>query len=218
MELQNLLLKLDTIFQSEGESVYAVGGAVRDYLLGRPLYDFDFATSATPEIMKKLFPEGNFAFAKYGNVSIELDGKHLEITTLREEEYGETRHPSKITFVKEVKLDAKRRDFTINAMYLTPAGRLIDFYGGHHDLNIELIRMIGDPFERLKEDPLRILRALRFKLILGFKLEEQLEQAIIKLAPLVKSLNPQKANSEIAKMREIDEEKANQILNKYGIH
>ena len=218
MEILKLLKQLNLLFHSEGESIYAVGGSVRDYLRNVATTDFDFATSATPDVMKKLLPDANFTFARFGTVSYKFDENHIEITTFRHEDsYRDARHPSQITFVKEMTIDAFRRDFTINALYLDANGVIYDFFNGQEDLNNKIIRMIGDPYVRLKEDPLRILRALRFKLILGFTFEETLDQALHVSAPLVKLLTPAKVEVEIKKMRAYDNLATNLLLEQYQI-
>ncbi|MBO7121468.1 MAG: hypothetical protein J6V79_03665, partial [Bacilli bacterium] len=170
---------LKDVFSKNGFHLYVVGGTVRDFLLGKEITDLDFVTDATPEEEMKFIPEGDFTFKKFGAVRYPYKGKHIDITTLRQEgEYNDSRHPSKVTFVKDPKLDYVRRDFTINAMYLDEDYKVIDFSTGQEDLKKKLIRFIGDPAKRIEEDPLRIARAERFAKCLGFGIEEKTLQAI----------------------------------------
>ena len=170
---------LKDVFSKNGFHLYVVGGTVRDFLLGKEITDLDFVTDATPEEEMKFIPEADFTFKKFGAVRYPNKGKHIDITTLRQEgEYNDSRHPSKVTFVKDPKLDYVRRDFTINAMYLDEEYKVIDFSSGQEDLKKKLIRFIGDPVKRIEEDPLRIARAERFAKSLGFEIEEKTLQAI----------------------------------------
>ncbi len=184
-------------FAAKGKRLYLVGGSVRDLLLNKPYIDHDMVTDATPEEMKEIVPEGNYVFAKYGSVRLKINNEEVDITTLREEgEYDDSRHPSYIKFITDPEIDAKRRDFTINAMYLDENYSLLDFYGGKKDLEDKIIRFIGKPEERIKEDPLRILRAKRFAKVLGFKIEEDSLKAIEKGKSLVSLIKPEKINEE----------------------
>lgn len=206
------------LFAAEGFRLYLVGGAVRDYLLGRSPEDFDFATDATPEEMVEFLPKARVTFAKFGNVQFEFNHRLFDITTLRKEDrYLDFRHPGEVHFVHEIEEDYLRRDFTINALYLSEDMKIHDFCDGMEDLDRGLIRMIGDPLKRLKEDPLRILRALRLIITYGFSLEENLEVAIKELAPLVSKLTPAKVNVEISKMNEINPELTAKLLHDFGL-
>ena len=188
---------LKDVFSKNGFRLYVVGGTVRDFLLGKEITDLDFATDATPEEEMKFIPEADFTFKKFGAVRYPYEGKHIDITTLRQEgEYNDSRHPSKVTFVKDPKLDYVRRDFTINAMYLDEEYKVIDFSNGQEDLKKKLIRFIGDPVKRIEEDPLRITRAERFAKSLGFEIEEKTLQAIKDKRDLLEKLNPEKLKEE----------------------
>ena len=201
--MQNELFKfLDKLFKENGFSIFEVGGSVRDELLGLEVFDFDFATDATPEEMIKFLPDANDTFAKYGCIKYKGEYGRAEITTFRvEESYDDFRHPNKISFVKSLNEDYKRRDFTINAIYKDINGKLYDPSHGVEDLNNKIIRFIGDPETRIKEDPLRILRAKRFASKLGFKIEPETAKAMEKLAYLLEKLNPEKIKEEERKFK-----------------
>lgn len=188
---------LKDLFRKNGFRLYVVGGTVRDFLLGKEITDLDFVTDATPEDEMKFIPEGDFTFKKFGAVRYPFKGKHIDITTLRQEgEYNDSRHPSNVIFVKDPKLDYVRRDFTVNAMYLDEDYNVIDFSTGQEDLKKKLIRFIGDPYKRIEEDPLRIARAERFARCLGFEIEEKTLQAIKDKRDLLGKLNPEKLKEE----------------------
>jgi len=190
-------INLANLFKSNGYSLYLVGGSSRDYLLGKEFTDFDLATDATPDEMKSFLIDGDYTYAKFGNVHY----KNMDITTLRiEEDYLDSRHPSKIKFVKDISLDYKRRDFTINAIYIDMNLKVFDFANGLDDLNNKVIRFIGDPYIRIKEDPLRILRALRFKKKLGFSIEPNSLKAINESINLLDKLNQDKVKMELKKL------------------
>ena len=187
-------------------SIYLVGGSSRDYLLMGDFKDFDFATSLKPvEVLVLLDVQeyDHFAF-NYGTVKAKINGHDIEITTFRKEgDYLDARHPKKVEYVQDIEIDAKRRDFTINALYLDKDNKINDFYHGLDDLKKGIIRMIGDPITRLKEDPVRILRALRFSLTLNFKLDQDLENAIAINKDEIKKISAFRLNSEIQKMLKI---------------
>ena len=188
---------LKDLFRKNGFRLYVVGGTVRDFLLGKEITDLDFVTDATPEDEMKFIPEGDFTFKKFGAVRYPFKGKHIDITTLRQEgEYNDSRHPSNVIFVKDPELDYVRRDFTVNAMYLDEDYNVIDFSTGQEDLKKKLIRFIGDPYKRIEEDPLRIARAERFAKTLGFEIEEKTQQAIKDKRDLLGKLNPEKLKEE----------------------
>ena len=193
---------LDKIFKENGFSIFEVGGSVRDELLGLEVYDFDFATDATPEEMMKFLPDANDTFAKYGCIKYKGEHGRAEITTFRvEEDYDDFRHPRTVEFVKSLEEDYKRRDFTINAIYKDVNGKLYDPAHGVFDINNKVIRFIGNPETRIKEYPLRILRAKRFASKLGFKIDDNSLEAINKLSYLLDKLNPEKIKEEERKSK-----------------
>jgi tRNA nucleotidyltransferase (CCA-adding enzyme) len=201
--MQNELFKfLDKTFKENGFSIFEVGGSVRDEILGLDVFDFDFATNATPEEMMKFLPNANDTFAKYGCIKYKGEHGRAEITTFRvEEKYDDFRHPTKIRFVNSLNEDYLRRDFTINAIYKDIDGNIYDPAGGVEDIKKQLIRFIGDPEKRIKEDPLRILRAKRFAAKLGFEIELETAKAMEKLLYLLEKLNPDKIKEEERKSK-----------------
>lgn len=219
MDLLELIKELNAKFKLIGCNIYAVGGTVRDFLLHKNLTDFDFATDASPSETKSILEKYDDTFAKYGVIIYRYENKKLEITSFRKENlYLDSRHPQKIEFVKDMKMDYKRRDFTINALYMDDTGKIYDFCDGLNDLHNKIIRVIGDIDTRMKEDPLRILRALRFMMTLGFVLDNNLEKYIYEHIYLLDKLNVDKIRQEIRKMKKIDEEKTKAILEKFHIN
>lgn len=206
-------------FSKHGHNAYLVGGSSRDILLFKKTHDVDIATDAKPEKviaifnLKKVDP---FTF-KFGNVKTKINDIDLDITTLRaESDYKDSRHPEKIEFVKDPLTDSLRRDFTINALYMDKDGKVLDFHDGLQDLKDKVIRSIGKPDDRLKEDPVRILRALRFALSLNFVIEESLEASIIKNQNLLSEVSDYRIKDEIVKMgRTKSKEEIITFLNKY---
>lgn len=155
-----------------GHAAYLVGGCVRDRLLGRELHDIDIATSARPEETAALFARVVPTGLQHGTVTVVEGGRTYEVTTFRQEAgYSDSRHPDAVTFVKDVREDLARRDFTINAMALGADGELVDPFGGRDDLREGVVRCVGDAEERFAEDALRMLRAVRFAAEFGFAIE-----------------------------------------------
>ena len=212
-------LKLSKEFSAHPFHLYLVGGSVRDLLIKKEIDDFDLATDATPEEMSKFLPGCDMTFAKYGAVKIKRGKETFVITTFRKEgKYDDSRHPSKIIFVKDMKEDSKRRDFTINALYMDDHFKLYDYVGGEEDLKNKTLRMIGNPKKRIKEDPLRILRAARFVIKFDFKIDKKLEKTLIKQAHLLRKLNPEKIKEEISKIDENKSEAKEALFNKLNIN
>lgn len=180
-----------------GKQAYCVGGSVRDYLLGLPFVDLDFALPCTPEEVMRAFPEADARFGRFGSFQIPLGSGHIDLTCFRKEgEYKDHRHPGKIEFGVGMAEDSLRRDFTINALYLDAHGNVYDFHQGVKDLGAGLIRFIGDPAKRIKEDPLRIQRAYRFQNKLGFAFDEKTGEEIRALRGLLANINPDKLKME----------------------
>jgi tRNA nucleotidyltransferase/poly(A) polymerase len=191
-------LELSNLFEQNGFSLYVIGGTSRDILLGIDPADFDYVTDATPEDEKKFLPDARYEFARFGSVKIFKEGVEIDITTLREEgEYRDFRHPSYVKFIKSPEIDSRRRDFTINALYIDKDENVLDFHGGLEDLQKKRIRFIGDPDLRIKEDPLRILRAYRFqKRLEGFHFDPATEAALRRNEGYLEKLNPAKVKME----------------------
>ena len=197
---KEIFSNLAKLFNDNGYRLFVIGGTTRDYLLNKEVYDYDFVSDATPEEMKVFLPDANYTFAKFGSVRVKVNDVHVDITTLREEgEYLDNRHPSKICYIKDIYKDYVRRDFTINAIYMDEKFNIIDPSNGVKDLKNGIIRFIGDPEKRIKEDPLRILRAERFSKKLNFVIEPKSLEAIEKYRYLLDKINPEKIKEEIRK-------------------
>lgn len=182
------------------ENVYLVGGFVRDTLLNRETSDLDIATPLSSEHVFSLFPYGLY-FKKFGTVSFKLGDIKVTVATFRKEtDYKDHRHPSKVAFVKSLYEDYKRRDFTINSLYVDYNFNVIDpTKHGIKDLTKKRLCLIGNNRRRLKDDPLRILRAYRFSYELGFDFSRKLKHAICKEKKHISELLPQKIKEEIKK-------------------
>ena len=219
MDLIKHYLELVKTFEKNNHSLFLVGGTVRDYLLGLPLTDMDVVTDAVPEEIEKFLPEANFVFAKYGSVSYkDSDGVKFDITTLRKENsYLDSRHPGKIEFVKELYVDVLRRDFTINGLYMDKNLKVIDYVKGQADLENHVLRVIGKPENRLKEDPLRIIRAIRFAIDFDLNIESELDTAIRDNIDLLKNLNIEKIKQDIKKIKCMNKERIHKYFEKYNI-
>lgn len=214
-----LFLKLNKLFSEHGHKLFLVGGTVRDYLLGLPLTDMDAVTDALPSEMKEFLPEANYTFERFGSVSIKFDKKvKFDITTLRKEtSYEDSRHPSKIEFVNDLSIDVNRRDFTINGLYLDSNLQVIDYVSGKKDLENKVLRMIGNPLIRLKEDPLRIIRAIRFASDFDLSLDSELESAIRNNINELQKLNKDKINQDLKKCNPDKQSIVLQYLQKFNI-
>ncbi len=168
-----------------GHTAVFAGGCVRDEFLGNEHNDYDVATSALPEQVESIFERTLPVGKAFGIIVVLLDGESIEVATLRADgQYGDGRRPDSVQFVDSLEEDARRREFTMNAMFLDPfTGEVIDFFGGQQDLRAGIIRAVGNAEERIDEDRLRMLRAVRFASRYGFEIEAELKQAIHKLAP-----------------------------------
>lgn len=191
------------LLQSAGFEAYAVGGCVRDSLLGKTPNDWDITTSAKPEDMKSVFI--NFhcidTGIKHGTVTVVIDGEPLEITTFRlDGEYEDNRHPKSVTFTSDLGADLGRRDFTVNAMAYSKKTGTVDLFGGQNDLKNKIIRCVGDPDRRFNEDALRILRALRFASALDFEIEEKTAQSLLKNCALLGNISEERIAKELLKL------------------
>ena len=188
---------------ARGFSAYAVGGCVRDNLIGRVPQDWDVTTSATPEETEAVFSDCRLieTGVKHGTVTVLLCGETLEITTYRiDGDYIDNRHPSSVTFSRSLEDDLARRDFTVNAMAYHPESGIVDLFGGKGDLEKKLIRAVGDPETRFDEDGLRILRGLRFASVLGFAIEEKTAAAIHAKKDLLQNISPERIREEFCKL------------------
>lgn len=187
--------------EKAGFEAYAVGGCVRDCLLGREPMDWDITTSADPERVKKVFPVTIDTGIEHGTVTVRLNKKSFEVTTFRADgEYRDGRHPESVTFVKSLKEDLRRRDFTINAMAYNETLGLVDEFEGAKDLEAGIIRCVEDPLRRFSEDALRMLRALRFSAQLGFSLDKATEDAIKTLHMSISKVSAERIREELLKL------------------
>ncbi|PWU68659.1 CCA tRNA nucleotidyltransferase [Gracilibacillus dipsosauri] len=175
--------------ESNRFQAFIVGGAVRDYLLNRPISDIDIATDALPADIMKIFDKVIPTGIKHGTVLVRSQQLSFEITTFRKESgYQDHRHPDSVTFVSDIEEDLSRRDFTMNALAMARNFKVIDPFGGESDIKAQIIRMVGNPNHRLQEDPLRMMRAVRFSSQLGFAVDPITLKAIQKNALLLEHI------------------------------
>ena len=185
-----------------GYEAYVVGGAVRSWLLGTEIHDYDITSNALPAEIKKVFAENRTIDTgiRHGTVTVLDRNNPIEITTYRTETgYTDHRHPDTVTFTRSLAEDCARRDFTINALCYHPKEGIIDFYGGYQDLQNFLIRAVGDPAVRFDEDALRILRAIRFAAQLGFHIEEATRSALAEKAETLRFVSQERITAELTK-------------------
>ena len=191
---------IETLLQ-HGHEAYAVGGCVRDALLGREADDWDITTSAAPQEVKALFRRTIDTGIQHGTVTVMLDKEGFEVTTYRiDGEYEDGRHPKEVLFTKNLEEDLKRRDFTINAMAYNEQSNLVDIFGGVEDLGNKIIRCVGAAGERFDEDALRIMRAFRFSAQLGFSIEENTRVAAAERAENLKKISAERIRTELTKL------------------
>lgn len=189
---------LDILHEHQHES-YIVGGYVRDKLLGVDSNDIDICTSATPKEIMEIFP--NTSSPNYGSINIIYKNTNFDITTFRKDiKYEDNRLPVKIKYIKSIKKDLLRRDFTINTFCINKYGEIKDYLNATPDLNQRIIRTVGNPRYRLKEDSLRILRAIRFATILDFEIEEKTKHYLTEYSYLLKKLSYQRKKQELDKI------------------
>lgn len=203
MKLPAYILSCIETLEGAGYSAYAVGGCVRDMLLGRTPHDFDLCTSALPEQTQQVFADRELSLTglKHGTVCVVFPEDVVEITTYRTEgDYTDSRHPDWVRFVDRVEDDLARRDFTINAMAWSPSRGLKDPFGGAQDLKQGILRTVGDPQKRFREDALRILRGVRFAARFRLRPEEQTLAAMVQLAPWMESLARERVFDELCKL------------------
>ena len=184
-----------------GYEAFAVGGCVRDTLLGRTPEDWDVTTSARPEAVKAIFERTVDTGLQHGTVTVLKNRKGYEVTTYRiDGEYHDGRHPDSVEFTPNLLEDLKRRDFTINAMAYSHETGIVDEFGGMEDLKAGIVRCVGRPEDRFTEDALRLLRALRFSAQLGFEIEESTYAAIKTIAPNLAKVSKERVQAELTKL------------------
>ena len=192
--IKNLLNKIE----KEGYEAYVVGGYVRDLLLGISSYDIDICTNATPKELMSIFPSASPK--NLGGIDFKIKEYHIEITTYREEIKYKNRKPIEFNYINNLVLDLERRDFTINALCMNSKGEIIDLVGGIDDLSNLKIKMIGDEEVKIKDDPLRILRAIRLATILNFNLDKALYKEIKANKDLILLLSNTRIKEELDKI------------------
>lgn len=204
--------------EAAGFEAYIVGGAVRDSLMGKVPSDYDITTNAKPKDVKALFVRTIDTGLKHGTVTVIENKTGYEVTTYREETgYRDMRHPDSVNYVDELSSDLKRRDFTINAMAYSPKRGFVDKFGGKDDIEKRVIKCVGIPEERFKEDALRMLRAVRFAACLDFELSEDVFRAIRKCAVLIKNVSNERILGEINKILLCDKPSRIKLLYETGL-
>lgn len=191
-----------SVLEAAGFEAYAVGGAVRDGIMGIPQSDWDITTSALPDEVKAVFPKSKVIETgiKHGTVTVIVDDEPFEITTYRvESQYSDHRHPDFVDFSRNLKDDLLRRDFTMNAIAYSPSG-LVDLFGGAEDIKNRVVRCVGNAEERFDEDALRILRAARFSSVLGFSIEEKSRLAMSEKKHFLRDISAERVFAELKKL------------------
>lgn len=201
IQLPEKVHKIIETLETAGYEAYAVGGCVRDSILGRKPDDWDITTSAKPGEIKNLFPRTVDTGIKHGTVTVLFAGEGFEVTTYRiDGDYEDGRHPNEVTFTANLREDLRRRDFTINAMAYNDRSGLVDIYGGISDMENQVIRCVGNAEERFGEDALRMLRAVRFSAQLGYRIDEATGEAVKKLAPNLQKISAERIQTELVKL------------------
>jgi tRNA nucleotidyltransferase (CCA-adding enzyme) len=203
MVLPNYVKKIIHTLEQAGYEAYAVGGCVRDSLIGLTPLDYDITTSATPDEARASL--AGFSVhdtgIKHGTITVIADETPVEVTTFRiDGEYSDNRRPDSVEFTRSLKDDLSRRDFTINAMTYSDKMGIVDPFGGREDLQNKLIRCVGDPYKRFNEDGLRILRAYRFSAVYGFKIEEETSKSAYELRHLIRNISGERIAQELNKI------------------
>ena len=194
-------LKVLNIIEDNSYEAYIVGGFVRDYIMDIKSNDVDITTNARPKDLIKIFPNANIDNEVYGSVIVYLNNIRFEITTYRDDgNYLDNRHPDTINYVDDLKVDLKRRDFTINAICMDKDGNIVDLLNSRSDINNKIIKTIIEPLESFKIDSLRILRAIRFATTLDFELTLEVKEAIRQSKYLLKDLSINRKKSELDKI------------------
>ncbi len=196
--MEKIIYEILKIIEKSGYQSYLVGGYPRDLYLGRITDDFDICTSATPEILKEIFSD--ILEENHGSLKVQYKNIIVEITTFRlEHSYTSVRTPI-VSFTTSLKEDLIRRDFVMNTLCIDSKGNYIDILGAKDDLNHKIIKSVGNPFQKMIEDPLRILRAIRFATILNFEIEDSLKRAILENKNLVSNLSYYRKKEELDKI------------------
>ncbi len=199
---ESLAVDIVRLLQANGHQAFLVGGCVRDRLLGIPIKDYDVSTDATPDKVSQYFPGSQLVGVHFGVILVSAGDAHVEVATFRSEgAYSDGRRPDEVHFETDPALDARRRDFTVNALMQDPlSGDILDFVGGRADLSSRIIRAIGDPELRFREDFLRMLRAVRFAARLGFTIESATAAAIRNNARFINRIAPERIREELTRI------------------
>src|SRR5262249_13193452 len=202
MDAQALARQVIARLRSAGHQAYLVGGCVRDLLLGAPPKDFDIATDARPDRIMDLFPRSGRVGAHFGVVLVRDYFEQVEVATFRSDhEYLDGRHPEHVRFETDPRQDVLRRDFTINGLMMDPEdGRVLDFVDGRGDLKRGIVRAIGDPGERFREDHLRLLRAIRFAARLYFEIDPATFAAVKRDHTLILKVSAERIRDELVRI------------------
>lgn len=180
---------------------YFVGGCVRDLLLNRPIGDIDITTSAPPTVIQDIFDQVIPVGIEHGTVIVRYHHTSYEVTTFRiDGEYSDQRHPDSVQFIGQIEQDLQRRDFTINALAMDRNGHIIDLFKGQEDLQNQLLRTVGDGYHRFTEDPLRIIRALRFSSQLGFRIDDDTLNSMIEVKKQIETVAMERITNEFTKL------------------
>ncbi|MEG2621242.1 MAG: hypothetical protein RSA10_04090, partial [Bacilli bacterium] len=197
----NKALEVLKIIESKGYTAYLVGGFVRDFVLGKTSADVDVCTNATPKDLQNIFPSIKVPFERYGSVNVIYKKTRFDITTFRMDlEYKDNRFPSNVVYSNDLLVDLKRRDFTMNTLCMNSNGMVLDLLSATKDINNKIIKTVGLADEKISEDALRILRAIRFATILNFKLDIDLKNAILKNKKLLDQLSYFRKKQELNKI------------------
>lgn len=217
--MYNKAISVLKIFVSHGYEAYIVGGYPRDNLLGKKTLDIDICTNAKPKDIISIFDTASISDIKYGFVSIIYKNTKFDVTTFRKDiKYEDNRNPIRVKYINDLKKDLLRRDFTINTMCIDSNGNLIDLLDAKKDLDMHIIKTVGNPRYRLKEDSLRILRAIRFAAILDFDIDDKTQVYIKKYGYLVKKLSANRKREELDKILTcLNKERGRELLIKFGI-
>lgn len=188
-------------FYENGFEAFAVGGCIRDCVLGRTPKDWDITTSAKPKDIKTIFKKTVDTGIEHGTVTVLIENEAFEVTTYRiDGKYEDSRHPKSIYFTNDLREDLRRRDFTINAMAYNNKSGFIDIFEGINDIENKIIRCVGSAYERFEEDALRMLRAIRFSAQLGFNIDEDTKNAILKKVQNLKNISAERIRVELSKL------------------
>ena len=201
---QKVKYVIDTLMEA-GYEAYAVGGCIRDSILGREPGDWDITTSARPMQVKELFKKTIDTGIQHGTVTVMLDHVGYEVTTYRiDGKYEDGRHPKEVVFTASLEEDLKRRDFTVNAMAYNDEEGIVDLFDGIGDMERKVLRCVGDPVARFSEDALRMMRAVRFSAQLDYEIEGRTKDAILELAPTLQKISAERIQVELVKLMTSD--------------